>query len=101
LRVNSNDANARAFEAIALAKVGRLDEALAESNSALKIDPTSKTSLYAAAVVARLRGGSDAALSWLESAVKSGYPVSDLQRDPEFQAMRDDAAFRRVLQLRN
>jgi Flp pilus assembly protein TadD len=98
LAVNPRDALAHAVSAISLAKLGRSNEATAESNAAVKIDPTNKATLYAAAVEAHLRGASDAAVTWLERAVQAGYSVSDLQRDPELKSMQDDPAFRRVLQ---
>ena len=83
-----------------LAKIGRFAEASNESSLALKIDPTNQTVLYSAALVAFLRGSLDVALTWLERAVSSGYPITDLQRDPEFGSLQDDAAFRRILQSR-
>jgi serine/threonine-protein kinase len=92
---NPRDALARANEAIALAKLGRASEATAASSSALKLDPNNQTVLYAAGVVNLLRGNPDVAVGWLQRAVSAGYPISDLQRDPEFKSIHDDPAFPR------
>jgi Flp pilus assembly protein TadD len=100
LSVNSRDAIAHAIAAASLAKLGRLSEASTQSNMALKIDPTNQTVRYSAGLVAFLRGTSDVALTWLEQAVNAGYPVNDLQRDPEFASLRGDPAFRRAVQPR-
>ena len=93
--VNPRDAVAHANEAIALAKLGSATDAASESNTALKLDPNNQTVLYSAAVVALLRGNPDVAVGWLQRAVSAGYPISDLQRDPEFQSIHGDPAFPR------
>ncbi|HUP49605.1 MAG TPA: protein kinase [Thermoanaerobaculia bacterium] len=98
IAINSRDSIAQAMAAIALAKLGRPDEAAAASTAALRIDPTDKIARYAAAVVAVARGAPNSALTWLDSAVRAGYPVSDLLRDPDFESIRSDPAFRRALQ---
>ncbi|HEY3054578.1 MAG TPA: tetratricopeptide repeat protein, partial [Thermoanaerobaculia bacterium] len=92
---NPRDALARANEAIALAKLGRASEATSASNSALKLDPNNQTVLYAAGVVNLLRGNPDVAVGWLQRAVSAGYPISDLQRDPELKSIQADPAFPR------
>jgi eukaryotic-like serine/threonine-protein kinase len=98
ISVNPRDAAARAVAAIALIGLGRAEEGATESKAALKVDPTEKMALYAAAVVARERGAANTAVTWLDGAVRAGYPVSDLLRDPEFQTLKDDPGFRRVVQ---
>ena len=89
LAVNPRDHSAQASMAIALAKLGRRDEAARASSAALKIDPTSQEALYAAAVVALARGTNDVALSWLERAVQAGYPAHLIDRDPELRPLHD------------
>jgi tetratricopeptide (TPR) repeat protein len=95
---NPRDALAQANEAIALAKLGRASEAMAASNRALKLDPNNQTVLYAAGVVNFLRGNPDVAVGWLQRAVSAGYPISDLQHDPEFKTIHNDPAFPRQLE---
>jgi serine/threonine-protein kinase len=96
--VNPRDYTAHAVSAQALAKLGRLANASTAINTALKINPTDPAVLYGAAVVALARGTSDVAVTWIERAVDAGYPIHDLQRDPEFKSMHDDPAFRRAIQ---
>jgi tetratricopeptide (TPR) repeat protein/TolB-like protein len=98
IAVNSRDAAAHAVTAIALAALGRTSEAAAASQTALKIDPTDETALYAAAVVAQERGAGSAAMSWLDGAVRNGYPVNDLMRDPIFRSERNNPSFVRAVQ---
>ncbi len=93
LAVNARNSLALAWSAIAQAKLGRLSEAAAESDRALKINPIDPNVLYSAAVVAELRGNTDTALGWLQRAVSAGYPLNDLQHDPEFRTARADPAF--------
>ena len=93
--VNARDSVAHSFAANALAKLGRLSDAAAESDRALKLDPTNQAVLYSAAVVAQLRGNGDVAIGWLQRAVSAGYPIADLQHDPEFRTARADPAFPR------
>ncbi|HEX9163613.1 MAG TPA: protein kinase [Thermoanaerobaculia bacterium] len=91
--VNPRDPVAHAYSANALAKLSRFDEARDEINAALKLDPTNQDVLYSAAVVSLLRGSPDVAVGWLQRAVAAGYPVTDLQRDPEFKSARTDPSF--------
>jgi eukaryotic-like serine/threonine-protein kinase len=96
--INPRDPVAHASAAIALLRLGRADDANAEASVALKIDPTNRTALYAAAVVAADRGATNTAINWLEGAIRSGHPRGDLLRDPDFQSLRDEPGFRNALQ---
>jgi Flp pilus assembly protein TadD/TolB-like protein len=88
LSVNSNDAYTRAAMAACLARSGKLDEAQNEIRRALEIDPTNPVVLYKAAVVAAVRGNTDSAQSWIERAVRAGYPADSIKNDPEFAGLR-------------
>ncbi len=59
----------------------------------MKLDPTNNNVLYTAALIAQLKGNRDAAVGWLQRAVSSGYPLKDLQRDPEFKSIQNDPSF--------
>jgi serine/threonine-protein kinase len=96
IAVNSNDAQARAVVASALAKRGDLSAADAEMKLALKADPTNAVALYQAAVIANIRGDRDGALAWLQRAITSGYTRADAARDPEFSNLRNQPAFQKV-----
>ncbi len=95
IAVNPRDAVAYADSANALAKLGRGNEAARSNENALKLDPTNQTVLYSAAVVSLRRGKPESAIGWLQRAVASGYPRTDLLRDPEFAALHGDPSFPR------
>ena len=89
LLVNGKDALAHAVIASCLAKSGKGDDAGAEIRTALAIDPTDPYVLYSAAVVAELRGDSDAAANWLRRAVGNGYSSAEAAHDPELVSLRN------------
>ena len=88
LLVNAKDALAHAVIASCLAKSEKRDEADTEIRTALAIDPTDPNVLYHAAVVAQLRGDTDAASNWLHRAVGNGYSVAEAAHDPELAPLR-------------
>jgi eukaryotic-like serine/threonine-protein kinase len=98
LAVNPHDANARASVALCLAHSGAFDDALTEIRRALEVDPTHAYVLYKASRIAVLRGNHDSAISWIERAIKAGYPASELDRDPELTQIRDLPAFRNAIE---
>lgn len=97
LAVNPRDAVAHADIASCLAKRGEPEPAAREIRTALEIDPTNKTVLYAAAVTAQLQGDSEGSVLWLGRAVESGYAAIDLTRDPELAALRSRADFAQLI----
>jgi tetratricopeptide (TPR) repeat protein len=101
LAVNPRDAMAHALVASALAKSGKLDDARAEIDTALRIDPTSSVVLYQAGVVAILRGDLRRGSEWVGQALDSGYGAADATRDPELNPIRETVEFReRIAKVR-
>jgi len=98
LAINPNDAYTRATLAACLARSGNLAEAQTEIRRALELDPTNPIVLYKAAVVALLRGNSDSAISWIERAVRYGYPADTVKNDPEFTGIRQSPSFRSAVE---
>ncbi|MEA2568362.1 MAG: eukaryotic-like serine/threonine-protein kinase [Acidobacteriota bacterium] len=84
LRVNPDDATARAAMAVCLAKVGDARGAREAIDAALKVDATNSLYLYNAAVVANVSGDRAATVKYLRSAIDNGRNAAELQRDPEF-----------------
>jgi eukaryotic-like serine/threonine-protein kinase len=84
LRINSNDALAHRTRASALAKLGRHQQARAAILRALEIEPKRASSVYEAAVIANIAKADDEAGARLEQAIRLGYSVEDIKRDPEF-----------------
>ncbi len=97
LAINPKSAMAHATIGMSLAKTGKLDAAGTEIHVALQIDPTDRNVLYKAAVVAQLRGDSEAALSWLQRAVDAGYTAGELTTDPELAALTGRPEFKNLL----
>ena len=97
LQVNASDALAHAIIASSLAKLGKTADAKSESSVALQVDPTNANALYHTAVVMRLAGDDDLAISWLARAVRAGYSAADAGRDPEWNAVRQRSDFAQAL----
>jgi serine/threonine-protein kinase len=98
LAINPNDARARAAKATCLARTGKLDDAQNELRGALELDPTEPVVLYRAALIALQRGNTDGAVSWIERAVRAGYPASSITNDPEFRDIRALPSFRSAVE---
>jgi tetratricopeptide (TPR) repeat protein len=100
LALNSNDAVTRSHVASCLVKSGNSDEAQVEIRRALEEDPTNAEVLYQAAVIGALRDSPDAAISWLERAIRAGYPAADAEHDPALSSLRELPAFRNAVKSR-
>lgn len=101
LEVNPNDAHARSVLALSLAYTAGGDDAQREIRRALALDPTNASVLYRAALIALLRGHSDAAVSWIERAIANGYPRRELAGDPELKVLRELPAFRNAVESKS
>ncbi|HYO79186.1 MAG TPA: hypothetical protein VE010_22165, partial [Thermoanaerobaculia bacterium] len=64
--------------------LGRHREARAAILRALEIEPQRASSIYEAAVIANAAKAEDEASARLEQAIRLGYSVEDVKRDPEF-----------------
>jgi serine/threonine-protein kinase len=101
LEVNPNDAHVHSVLALSLAYTGETNDAQSEIRRALELDPTNASVLYRAALIEQLRGRHDSAVSWIERAIANGYPVRDLMRDPELNALRELPSFRNAVQSKS
>jgi Flp pilus assembly protein TadD/TolB-like protein len=88
LTVNPGDSVLRAVYASCLAKGGNVGDAQREIRRALEADPTNADVLYQAATVGALRGNAETAMSWLERALRAGYPAEYAERDPLLEPIR-------------
>ncbi|HEX6177958.1 MAG TPA: tetratricopeptide repeat protein, partial [Thermoanaerobaculia bacterium] len=94
LAVNPKSARAHGTLAVCLAKAGRAREAATHMSEALELDPNNPSRFYQAARVANLAGKTNDAIAWLKRAEAAGYGAFELQRDPEFAALRGTTAFK-------
>jgi serine/threonine protein kinase/tetratricopeptide (TPR) repeat protein len=95
--INPKNAVARAVVASCLAKTGRTGEAEKEIHAAVVLDPTNANVLYYSAIVAELRGDSDAAMESLRRAVKNGFAPADAAADPDLRKLRERPEFHELL----
>jgi serine/threonine-protein kinase len=93
LAINAKDAVAHAVIGNCLAKTGRAPEAESEIRVAMGLDPTDAYVLYYGAIVAELRGDSDAAMNRLRLAVQNGYPFAAAAADPDLRKLRERPEF--------
>jgi tetratricopeptide (TPR) repeat protein len=97
LAVTPRDADRRTSLALALAWTGQQEAALKQAAAALEIDPDGADTLYHVALV-RLAGGEvDSALDLLARAIAHGYPVAEMDHDPELARLKLD---RRYVKMR-
>jgi serine/threonine-protein kinase len=97
LRTNPRDASALDTLGISLAKTGKPAEGLRQIEAALAIEPGNPDLFYDAAVVTNLLGRTENAIDWLRRAVDAGLSRKQLEREPEFQNLRGQPAYREVL----
>ena len=98
LTINPNDVRTRKSYALYLAKLGRLNEAVTESNRAVEQAPNDENVRFYAARVWILNGNPDAALASLEKCAGLGYNPEEIGREPDFKPLRDTARYRRIVQ---
>lgn len=90
----------RARLATWLSNLGLREDALREIAAATESGPDNVHVMKLAACVALESGRREEGLLGLERAVRHGYGVEVLRRDPDLEALRDDPAFRRILEIR-
>src|SRR5581483_10017573 len=93
---NPRDATAIIAAAICRAKLGQTQTALPLLKRALALAPDRAEVLFQAAIVYALAGRETLAFRSLEAAVRDGYPVEQIRREPELARLRQDARFVKV-----
>ena len=90
------DANLRTRRALYLAKMGEPRDALAELARIPRTQTLAPQMLIRAALVRELAGDREGALDAIARALKGGFPLRELQVDPEFAELRGDARYHRL-----
>jgi len=88
IRINPNESRAHLSRASALAKLGRTREARNAIVRALELDPQYAGAAYEAAVISNIVGDEDETITRIEQALRLGYNVDNILRDPEFANLR-------------
>jgi eukaryotic-like serine/threonine-protein kinase len=92
-----DDADLLSYAAVYWAKLGDRRQALDEIGRALSFAHGNRDVSFRAAIVYELRGERDRAWSALEDAIRGGYSLDEIEREPELGDLRQDDRFRQVL----
>jgi serine/threonine-protein kinase len=94
LKLGARDARLLAEIADCQANLGEKAQARASLNAALKLAPEDVQVLTIGASAYDTLGERDLALRLLESSLRRGYPLSEIESNPAFDALRKDPRFR-------
>jgi TolB-like protein/Flp pilus assembly protein TadD len=98
MELNPDDPRAATMRAVALCRLGRVDEGLAWAERALEIDPEDAGVRYNAACLFSVAGRPGRALECLEDAARVGFGNREwLLRDPDLDGLRDHPRFQELL----
>ena len=100
IAVDPRDAAAHASLALALARSGEAAAAREESLRAVALAPADPDNLYQAAIVAVLGGRKKEAAEWVRRSIDGGMSVAQVQREPEFEPLREVPEFQRAVASR-
>jgi len=93
---NPDDAIVHADLASYHAVLGREQEAQSYASRALELGPQEAIVLYTVAHAYEQIGQRARALDVLRRAIEAGHPLSDIQQEPGFRALREDPRFQQV-----
>ena len=93
LAVNPKNAAVLSSMAVFHAKLGDKEKALSESRKAREFAPEDTTVAFKAIIVLELNGRRGEALMALQELLKSGYPRTQVEREPELAKLRRDPLF--------
>jgi tetratricopeptide (TPR) repeat protein len=93
-----NDSAAWIWLAFDLAMLDRREESLAALDKALSLNPDDPHYFYFAARIHDILGERDEVLDWLERAVKGGYPRTEIRLSVEFDDLRGESRFQKLLE---
>ncbi|HEX7176524.1 MAG TPA: tetratricopeptide repeat protein [Pyrinomonadaceae bacterium] len=97
LAVKPNNARQLGRLAVCQAKLGRAAEARLSAERATALEPRNTHLMYQSAVVHALTGDEAGAADWLGRALKHGYSRTEVECDPDLDALRESAAYKSLL----
>ena len=96
LKENPKDASARSSLAIYLGRTGDATGARREADSALSEPGATAAVKFKCGLAFEASGDRVRALEAIEAAIKSGYSMREILREPELVGLRDDSRFHRL-----
>ena len=96
LSINPADALNVVLLGRCLARTGAPERAWSEIQRGVAFAPEDQEVLETAAAAAMVLGKKAEALAWLQKAVAQGYGLVEIQRDPDFAALRGEPEFGRL-----
>ena len=93
LAVNPNNANVLGRMAFYLAKTSNCAEARSRIKDSLRLAPDRVPLIFKAAKVAEACHERKSALTYIESALEKGYPLREVELDPDLRALRQTSAY--------
>jgi tetratricopeptide (TPR) repeat protein len=94
LKINPRDSKAMLALADCYSILGRSGRARELVERALKQAPGDAENMFRAADVEEQLGDRTAALDWLGKAMRAGYPMTEIERDPTLRQLRTDPRYR-------
>ncbi len=97
LATNARDAFALGSRGLYRARSGDVEAGLRDAQAARDAAPGDMRAIYAWAVVQEIAHHRDNALAGISQALKAGYSIIEVQREPELSNLRRDPRFARIL----
>lgn len=97
LKINPNDPDALDGSALYYAHLGDKDDAEVFIKRALVIAPHNSDALFTSALVYEIIGQREQALEAINAAVKAGFSVEDINKEPVLKALRTDPRYQKWL----
>ncbi len=93
LKVNPNEKFALSGIGLYEAHLGHPKEAMQYTSRALRLYPNDNNVLFTSALVYEIIGNRSHALTAVNEAWKSGFPLTEIDRDPELSSLRKDSRY--------
>lgn len=97
LKINPQDPSLLTELALCQSMLGKSAEAIDLITRARKHSASDPEIYFRTAEIYEEAGDNARALDWLAQAVQKGYPMREIQRDPTFQKLREDARYKQLL----
>ena len=98
LKINPKDTVATSGIALYEAHLGQARLAEVYITRALELGPNDSDTLFTSALVYEIIGHREKALTAVDRAVKAGYSLEEVEKEPELRALRSDSRYQKWLQ---